>query len=420
MSKRPFFKMGIIVVVLFFLYIVSFFHIKVLPMAFWATGFKLQLPFYAAIIYTAISTKEYQRMMYKRLFKLYVFFIVLNFFTCYFYRGQSIFVSYNAWFPMLFFFLYPFFKCFKMSARDWEKVLFILFVIILLCYSLQYIFIHIQLFILDTTFERLDAETRVRIFSDAILILGAFFSLNKFLCGQKKYIVFYIWASLIIFLQNFRMIMLMYSVVSVYMYIKVVGFNRKMWIAIPFVILLLFFFSKQTFVQEKMEELEYRSQSQSLDNSDYVRVLCFDHYMNYHFKSNWERFWGSGRTSNITVPSMLKDAPSNYSKYISEIGLLYHWYAYDWGLIGLSWEAGIPFMLVFIWLIISIIRAKVEKSYLYIGLWEFYLLLIGVTNEQIFYHNNIVYQALVLVILDKVRIDKKENMIRLKIRRKDM
>lgn len=162
----------ILFTILFILYVVSFFHFILYPAGLWAIGWKLELPFIAIQIFLLVSTHIYKKILFRKLFKWYFILIVINMFTCLFFRKQGLLVSLYAWTPLLLIFYYPFFKYLRISTRGWEKVLFSLFIIILIGYTLQNIFLNTPLFVLNSTEEQLENETRVRIWSNNILTLG--------------------------------------------------------------------------------------------------------------------------------------------------------------------------------------------------------------------------------------------------------
>lgn len=410
MTSRLDKNVKILFAVTFILYVVSFFRCILYPGGFWALGWKLRVPFYLIQLFLLLCTNAYKHILCRKQFRWYVFFIFLNILTCLFFRRQSILVSFDAWFSFFLIFYYPFFKYLGLSVKDWEHVLFILFLLLLIGYTLQYVYLDVQLFALETTMEWLQGESRVRIYSDGILYLGTFFSLNKGLTGRKFFLLVFMWACFIIFLKGFRMIYLVLPIVVGLMYLRIKG-SQKLWLLIPILVVSILGLLTMGIVQDKVEEVVHRQETQTLEDSDYSRTGCFLYYTQDHFINGFEMFLGSGRTPIYYTFQEMNNAPSEYSKLRSRMALVYHYYTDDWGLIGLTWEAGIPFMIAFFYLFISIIRIRVPIEYQYIRYWEIFSLGVGVTCEVIFYQQNMIYQALVLVILDRILVEqrKKQN-----------
>lgn len=163
-----------------------------------------------------------------------------------------------------------------------------------------------------------------------------------------------------------------------------------------------------SFGQDKINQMINRNQKDNFDNGDYVRVLLVDYYYSDHFKNYLEMFLGSGMPQITLNPSTTK---SQYSKECSENAILYHYYPVDMGLIGLSWNAGIPFTVSFIILMLSVIRMKIPKEYYYLCFWEIYIVLVGTTNELSYYHSNVIYQSIALTIISSFQITKGNNKI---------
>ena len=391
--------------ILFILYIVSFFKFILYPAGLWAISWKIELPFIAIQLFLLGATKVYKSILFQTYFRWYFILIVINIITCFIFRKQGFLVSFYAWMPLLLIYFYPFFKYLNISTKGWEKVLFILFAIILVGYTLQNLFLNIPLFVLNSSEEALENETRVRIWSNNILTLGGFYCFNKYLCGKKLYIFLFLWTAVLIFLQGARTGILGFGLVSIVMYFKIRGFSWKIVPAVAAVAVLLLFFSRQLIFQEKVEEIVTRNETANFDNDAYPRVTCFNYYINDHFKNGLEYFLGSGRTVLIEGDTPLSKAPSEYSKLVSSNAAYYHWYTADLGILGLSWEAGIPFIIVFYLLFIAIIRTKVPREYYYIGMWELFLLFVStLLSESIYCQSNMIFHALALVILDRVAI----------------
>jgi hypothetical protein len=341
--------------------------------------------------------------------KFYLFFLVLNIASCYYFRGQSPYVSFICWASYLLILYYPTFASWNCSSDIWEKLLRILFKIILCAFLIQYIFIRKQLFILDTDFDYLQVETRIRLFSDGILYLGSLLYFNKYLStNRKSYLILFALGSLSIFLQGFRVVLLSYSLSSLVMYLRIkkIGFSlikNFFLIMIP-----LLCFLQTNVAQNKINEILDRNESANFDDDSYVRVLLVDYYYSEHFINNIELVLGSGLPAlNSDNPSK---APSAYSKYCSQNAVDYHFYPVDMGLMGLSWNTGIPFVLCFIILLIQMAITKVPSSYYYLNSWALFLLIAGlITHPACYYHHNVIYLSIALTILNSAVIKKAED-----------
>ena len=88
---------------------------------------------------------------------------------------------------------------------------------------------------------------------------------------------------------------------------------------------------------------------------------------------------------------------------MSRLGAYSHLFTVDWGLLGLSWVAGIPFVSILILILFKIIWTSVPNDYLYLRGYCIFVLLIGIFNPMVYYHKNIFFLAIILTILDLVK-----------------
>lgn len=397
----------ILIPCLIILLFVYFFKATLFPWVFLFSGFKFLFFLILMLLTLTKWNNLWQvKILEKRMLIYYMVLIFINCISCYYFRKQSIIVSLLSWQSFFLLYFYPCFKSWNYSIRSWEKILESIFLILLLCYILQYIFLNIELFTLDKYRDFLKQETRVRLFSDGILSLGCLFSWNKYLImSKKKYLIFFVLSFFIIFLQGFRMQIFVLSIVSAFLYFKIKGFSIKIMLFFVCSIIVFPFLTSIPIIDKKIDEMISRNERDNFENDDYIRLASFTYFTSEHFKNPIEYVLGSGMTQlNITQAasgqSDVLKTKSDYSKYMSEIAAYFHYFTVDWGIIGLSWCAGIPFTILFIILLLKFALKKVDKDFYYLGLWEIFVLLIGITHPMSYYHNNLIYHALVFILID--------------------
>lgn len=336
----------------------------------------------------------------------YGMFIILNCITCYIFRGQSVIVTIQAWAPFLIIYLFPIMRTWNLSLKEWQEVIISLFIYYAISYILQYIFNKTMILYMSSTWEKFLRDGRIRIFSEGILYLGTLLFWNKYLLKKKIiFLLLFVLGFFLIFLTRFRLILVSFPIVLLYIYYKINGFSWRIVSYFITIVLTINVASHIPFVQESIDEMLERKESDSLDNEDYVRVLDFNYFTNNHFKSGIEYFLGSG------MPLLAVDAekqevhetPSQYSKKMSRLGAYSHFFTVDWGLLGLSWVAGIPFVLILILILLKIIWTSVPNDYLYLRGYCIFILLIGILNPMVYYHKNIFFLAIILTILNLVK-----------------
>ena len=295
---------------------------------------------------------------------------------------------------------------FYFSIKDWEKILFILFLIVVAVDAIMVIFPESLLFEMTSGNEKFEDEHRVRIYGDGALVLGNLLCFNKAFTDKNKlkYWSLFIISALLIFLQGYRMVIATCLVVYFYCMMKLKVLKIQYGII---GILLIYVLSLLPIVQERVDEIIERNETSTYNNDDYVRVLVFAYYYTDYFKSNYELFFGSGMVQRIVKKSSTEmgddsEYKSKYSKDVSYMSYKYHFYPVDWGMIGLSWEAGIPVVLALLTLIIFIFIKKTPKYYCYISSWFLFLLLSCLSKAILYIHHNLIFFAMGLVMFEKI------------------
>lgn len=257
---------------------------------------------------------------------------------------------------------------------------------------------------LDTVEDYLQKETRVRIFSDAFLELGYLFCLNKFLISKKpKYIVMALLGMLFIFLQGFRTLIIIGVFVSFVMILRTYKVSARSIVISAFIsLIVLTAVSQIPLLQEKIEEITNRDETQNFQNDDYIRWLDIYYTYNQFFVNPAEIVLGAGRTpfTNLNNTTQTTGYLSDYSKERTMLATDLHYYPVDLGFLGLSWETGIPFAVIAVLLFIYPWIIKVDRKYYYISCYGLYMILIGLTHPQGYYQSNLICLAVAYTILE--------------------
>ncbi len=406
---------------LFVLFLLEFYHLLLYPYGLIA-GKRISIIFYLLPIFFLSKGKLWKdNFIGKKLLVLYLFFAITNIFTCYYFRGQRVDWSLLYWLPMFYVFYYLTFRSWDKDIIVWEKVIENLFFVLLILYALKNMFLDWEFFKNDAPEERFEYESRVRVYSDAFLELGYLFCLNKFLVSKRlKYLMLAIIGFLFIFLQGFRMMIVMGLFVSTIMVFRIYKLSIKTVLIIAVSSFMSIFVALQfPFVQDKIAEILDRNETENFDNDDYVRVFDITYTYTEFFLNNAEMILGAGKTMVINMNDYggreRVKYPSEYSKERSYLATRYHYYPVDLGYIGLSWEAGIPFTVVCMILFLYLWKIKVDKQYYYLSCYGLYMIMIGLTNAQGYYEGNLICLAIVYTIIERAhkRLNYENSIIKL-------
>lgn len=119
-----------------------------------------------------------------------------------------------------------------------------------------------------------------------------------------------------------------------------------------------------------------------------LEVISINYYYTSFFKSPIELFFGAGMIGNNGPVADV------FAKL-----MLYNYNLTDWGLIGLSWYAGIPVVLCIVYYLIRGILQQVPKQYSYINAWFLYLLIVSITDPEMYQHYSFLIQSILLYML---------------------
>ena len=334
-----------------------------------------------------LSTKE------KKLYIIYIIFIVISCINSFYINGQNIFKTFVASFDylgILSFFLLAYYNLsFKLS----ENILLKIAILFVICYLIQYLIYPIVIFSGALNDLNINAsEFRMRMSGSACSYLLYYYSLNKFLLKKNiKYCALMLFSLIPIFIMGFRTLSILTLFFSIIMVLNIpMNLKHKITMIMSVGLLLLLIINIPIF-NSKINEMNDRSESgQTFLNPDYIRFKEFDYYVNEIFTSPLEIIFGAG------VPVF--DNSTEYSKAMDEASEKYMFWS-DLGLVGLCFLLGIPAICMLILIIFRCaIRCK-SKEILYIR-YTLLTILIGsiLTTAELYRPGNLVIIGVILYI----------------------
>lgn len=325
--------------------------------------------------------------------------IVLNLFFSYYNRGQNLLSALQdiEFLEYLLFFSYFLFAKLKLTINNIEKIIEISYVLFILCYLVEYfIFYPKDVFrLLAFTSD----EHRFRMVGEIICFIGYFYVFNKLLKGNinKIYGSFLVFlGAFVVILLGFRTHVAALALATLWQIIKIKGLGLSILKAFTIVGLLTFLILRIGPVEKVVEKMQIRQSEQVYSNDDYIRVLQWDYYMNHFFISHTDYIFGAG----IAFGNSNSKAQVDYNNGRKISTSVAQWR--DWGLIGLSWIMGIPYVLLFLLFIFYMIFAKVPSQYAYISATYLELLLSGFTTTEFFRSGAFIFHGLLLLLMIRI------------------
>lgn len=339
--------------------------------------------------------------VYKKAFNFIFIGLVCSSVSCWYYRGQTPWESFQGLFHYYGILFYFFLKYKRFSIFDVEKALTILILAFDICYIVQFHlidyginFLNIQEWMLN---DKEIEGNRLRVMSSGLYNLGIFFGLVKFnKTNNTLYAVIILLGVYVMFLSGFRQLLVSASVVFVYfLYRMKIKISFKQVALVAVIGVAAYFIYQMPDVQAKIEGMIYRNENgASFNNKDYVRILQLNFYLHDFFHGPVEWFFGGG----------LPYYKSTYGAWTEK-----HYPVVDWGLLGQSWALGILTVLGFLMFSIKAIRLKVSKDYMYVSLWYVFLLFSSITNYEFMRNGNFLVHGVALYIVELAAKEYRKN-----------
>lgn len=334
----------------------------------------------------------------------YSIFLIAIFCNCtssYLFRGQSYSISFFAYYQLwyLFFFFALALSHFRLYTT--EKLLKWIILTVVVIYYVQLVIFPKVLWGNAGAEWVADNDLYFRglvVGGESAVSLGYLFFLNKYLVEKKKSnLILMIVCAIPFFIRGYR-IMIMGAVMStILLYLKSQNnknifklFLKLSVVAIIFVGIVLVLYQYVPIIQSSLDSLQNRAgeSNQTFNNDDYIRMVSINYYYTSFFKSPIELFFGAGMIGNHGPVADV------FAKL-----MLYNYNLTDWGLIGLSWYAGIPVVLCIVYYLIRGILQQIPKQYLYINAWFLYLLIVSITDPEMYQHYSFLIQSILLYML---------------------
>lgn len=330
--------------------------------------------------------------IYKKSFNLIFIGLVCSTLSCWFYRGQTPFESFEGLFYYYGILFYFFLKWKEFSLKEVEKALIVLVLTFDILYIVQFHlidyginFINFQDWMLN---DQAVGGNRLRVLSSGLYNLGIFLGLVKF--NQTKnyaYIVLVLLGFYVLLLSGFRQLLASAVFTLIYYAYKTKNkLSLKQLIMFVALYISMLFIYDLPEVQTKIEGMLLRNENgATLDNEDYVRIRQLNFYLHDFFHDPIEWFFGGG----------LPYYKSEYGKWANM-----NYQVADWGLLGQSWALGILTVAGFLMFSFKAIRLKVDREYMYVSLWYIFLLLSSLTNYEFMRNGNFLVHSIALYIVE--------------------
>lgn len=351
--------------------------------------------------YTVFSFKI--RSEYRTLILLFALFLLASCISSDLTKGQSFLrtvINSVPYWGLLFYFILVYYQP---SIRECKKMLLALSLMFCFCYILQWLIYPTVLFTGVEVEGKVSADKfRMRMSGSILCYLLFFWGINTFLISKKKkYLLFSLIGFLPILIMGFRSLIACTIVGTVIMvFIITKRISRTFIFATVGVVVAVISYVCVPVVNQKVEEMVLRQQTDNFNNDDYIRIISLNYFMEN--SSVTDKIWGAGAP----------DTESAYGKKIFDLqerGL----YLADLGLIGLMLTiGGVSVIILSIIIAKGIIQCRSkEMQFMRFTLLTVYVASIF-TSMELYRNGNFVIIAILLYYIskcnDSARINVKE------------
>lgn len=338
----------------------------------------------------------------KKYIVAYVVFIFVSAISSNYFNKQPVvgtFVESYPYLGLLSFFLLPSFQINQSELI--EKGIVKLAIVFCICYLMQYVLYPVILFSGASTTSFETGIIRIRMAGSALSFFLYLWGLTKFLeMREGKFVLISLFALLVPLMMGFRSLLFLVVICTVILIIKVEGLSLKIVFYSSLMVIVGFAMSFLPFIRDKIDSMIVRQDSgQSFSNSDYIRFVEYDYYLENVFTNPLERFWGGG-------------APIYGTSYYKEIMLAFEKLLYwnDWGIIGLSWIIGVIPVGILIFLVLRCCFFRLNSHYFYLKLLLLLLLLGSIaTSMEIYRNGNLIIVGLIMYLMEQNKYENLSN-----------
>lgn len=348
--------------------------------------------------YSFFMVSQKSNMQFKNAIFLFLIGLIFNSFSAYINLGQSPYktlLSFGFYYFILLYFLLHYFKL----SRAFLENIIIIFAII---YSVLYIY---QYSVYPNIIFKNDTKTAVlslqfAILGHGFLMLAYFLILNRYLLKPKlKNILMASGLLIVLLLCDFRTLIAGAILVTLIMFIKVGQFNAKKIFRLIFITLFVVGLFQFRGVSKIFKESVVLTQQNLAEGNKYIRLVELEFFFKKYPENISYFFLGGGKPTGANL----------YNFNPRAIGMNYNIVWVDLGLLGFYIVIGAVAVSGLLWYIIKAILIKLPKDRLYLNYYFLYLLIVSITNEEIYRNGIFTVQAIGLYLIDNALNEKSKS-----------
>jgi len=383
-----------VIFVILLLFSIHFWDLKFIPQKYNS----MNLLVWLVCGYSFFMVSQKSNMQFKNAIFLFLIGLIFNSFSAYINLGQSPYrtlLSFGYYYFILLYFLLHYFKL----NRAFLENIIIIFAVI---YSILYIY---QYRVYPNLIFKNDPKTAVlsshfAILGHGFLMLAYFLILNRYLLNHKlKNLLIASGFFIVLLLCDFRTLIAGAILVSLIIFIKVGQFNTKKIVILIFITLLVVGFLQFRGVPRIFKESVAHTQQNFTEGKKYIRILELEFFFKKYPENISYFIIGGGKPTG--------DNLYNYNLGVFPMNFNIVWV--DIGLLGFYIVIGGIATLGLLWYTLKAIFIKLPRDSLYLSSYFLYLLIVSITNEEIYRNGIFSVHAIGLYLIDNALNEKSKS-----------
>ena len=344
------------------------------------------------LIYSVFISYRFRYIKWHKYIITYCVFVIMSCITSVIINHQPLLEVLRATYPYVG--VLSFYLCAKenLSSNETLILLKVISYIFCICYFFQWLIYPEILFIGVDEFA--GNQYRARMAGSLCCFILIFYGVNRYIINKKmKELIISLIGLFPAIMMGFRSVLASTVLFLIIMVLNMTKNMKRSYLSMVGLLIFAYFVYQTPIVQEKLNDMSERNETDNFQNEDYVRYASFFYY-EIDFQQNIiERIFGGG------IPLVDREAgpltPGNkYQNLVSnayDLGLYWN----DLGIIGLSNMIGIPAIITLIILIALSFKECSDEQLMFIRYMLVAILLASImTSQEIYRHGNFVIMGL--------------------------
>jgi hypothetical protein len=374
-----------VVFIILLLFSIHFWDLRFIPQKFNLEN----LITWMVCLFSFIMIIKKNNLRFRNAILLFIIGLIFNVFAAYINLGQSpkqTILSFGYYYFILMYFLLHYFE---LDRKFLENIIIVFAILYSAVFIIQYLVYPFEIIKRAASTARL--EIQPEIIGHGFLLLAYFLILNRYFINRRLInIILALGFFLVLFKSGFRTLIFGAAMVTVLMVIRMFRFSLKDLAIVIFAALLFIGLIQFRGIAETIDGMINKTKNEIRLGNRYIRRVEIEFFFKKYPENISYFFIGGGKVSGKGL----------YHYNPKVLGMNYNIVWVDIGLLGFYIVVGGIATLGLLWYTLKAIFFKLPRDRLYLSCYFLYLLLVSITNEEIYRNGIFSVQAIGLYLID--------------------